>query len=267
MIETIRQWVACPFYYSAIFIGFLRQDIIGRYKGTMAGLLWIILSPLATMFSFAFVFSVVLKMRLNLDEVGTDSFVIYLLSGLLPWLMFSQALQNAPQVLIEKSNIITKVKFPIQVLPYVSGAVFFVTNGVGLGLFMLYLIFNGYVGLSWLGLIPLLLAFYLFVVGLIAIISATAVYFRDLAQIVTVVVSLWFYMTPILYPLSMVPEKYQGVMQINPAYFFIHSFRQILLNNSVPYLVFSIFIIMSLVIYFLGGIYFNKVKAGFGDIL
>ena len=122
-------------------------------------------------------------------------------------------------------------------------------------------------GLSWLGLIPLLLAFYLFVVGLTAIVSATAVYFRDLAQIVGVVVTLWFYMTPILYPLSMVPEKYQWVMKINPAYFFIHSFRQILLNNTVPYLVFSIFIGLSLLVYFLGGLYFNKVKSGFGDIL
>ena len=167
-------------------------------------------------------------------ETGTDSFAVYFLTGLLPWTAFSEALTNATEALLGRANLITKVAFPLEILPMTGVMVSFCLNALGFAMFLIYLIWKGYFHMAWLWLPVVISSHMVFTLGLVALISALSVFLRDVRQFMGTVLSLWFFLTPIIYPLSMVPENLRWMMKLNPMYPFVELYHQVLLFHSLP---------------------------------
>ena len=203
----LKRWIEVPFHHQTLFWGFVANEIKGRFAGSMGGFLWSLLTPLANLIIYIFVFSLVLKIRLKPMETGTDSFAVYFLAGMLPWIAFSEALGNAAEVFLGRANLIAKVAFPLEMLPISGVMVPFFLNGLGFGMYLVYLGFMGYLHPAWLWLPMVVLLHMVFARwGLSPWLPALAVFIRDVRQFMgTVICLLWFFLTPIIYPLSMVP--------------------------------------------------------------
>ncbi len=266
MLSLLKQWLLSPLYHKTLFIGFIRQDIQGRFAGSIGGLFWSILTPLANIFIYIFVFSFIMKVRVAITDTGTDSFVIYLLSGLLPWLAFSEALSRANSLLLDKSGLITKVSFPVEVLPAVGTSVSFLLNGIAYGLFLAYLVLQGYASIFWCYLPLVVLLHFFFTLGLVAFLSALSVFIRDTQQVMGLVLHSWLYLTPIIYPLGLIPITYQKYFYINPLYAFIELYREVLLAQHITPEILFLACFFTLLSCF-GGWFFMRTRHAFSDVL
>ena len=266
-MKNVMGWLWAVVDYPTLFWAFLRQDLRDRYAGTYGGALWSIATPVANMLIYLFVFSVVLKIRVNIEDAGTDSFVIFFISGLIPWLAFSEALSRAPHVLSSNANLIKKVSFPVEILTFVTVGTSFILNGIALLVFMLYLGVAGYANINWL-LLPLLIVIHmLFTQGLVGLAAIFGLFFRDFGNLVTIIIQIWFYATPILYPLSMVPAEYQNIVTLNPIYPFIELYREILLGSELTWHYLLIDCIIAIVTLYLGGRFFMRARDAIGDFV
>jgi lipopolysaccharide transport system permease protein len=264
---TIRNWLSAPFRYPTLFWGFVHQEIRGRYAGSMGGLIWSIITPLSNMLIYIFVFSVVFKIRLKPMETGTESFVLYLLSGLLPWIAFSEAIGGSAGMFVGKAGLITKVAFPLEVVPVASVVVTFALNGIGFLAFLVYLTIEGYSDMTWLYLPIATLIFMIFTLGAMVLLASLSVFIRDIQQVIGSALSLWMYLTPILYPVTLLSEELQQVIYLNPVYPFIELYHQLLLKHHLPLDLLG-FAIGYAVIAFLTGVWFySRSRNAFADVL
>ena len=250
-----------------LLLQFIRRDIYSQYAGSVAGLLWTIITPLSQLLVYSFLFTVIFKVRLSRLEIGTDSFIVFFLSGLLSWTAFFDALVRSASVIIQNSNLVTKVAFPVELLPISTVASSFLLAGSGWILFLIWLIAKGCASFYWI-LLPLPVLFlFLFTLGLAWILSAISVYLRDMQQILNVVLNIWFYFTPILYPLSMVPQSMQWAIKLNPIYYFIDLIREILFKHTISMSTLLISFFLSLALFLIGFICFRHFRSGFADVL
>ncbi len=256
-----------PWRYHHLLFEFVNRDIRGRFAGTFAGTLWTVINPIATMLAYFFVFSVVIKMRVTVEEVGTNNFLIFFLSGFFPWLMFSESLIKAVNSLVVQSGLITRMVFPVELLPLSALLSSFILNGAGFLLFLLYLAFAGYGHPSWVFLPLLVVMEMLFALGLSWLLAALCVFIRDIAEVLNIVIMLWFFGTPVIYPGSMVPASLRPLFDLNPMFFFIRGYRELLLFHRLdPWLVLEL-LFFSLFVCLLGGWFFARLKPSFGDVL
>lgn len=262
----MTRWITEPFRHRTLFWAFFNQEIKGRFAGSIFGLIWGVLLPLANLLIYIFVFTVVFKIRLK-PEDGTESFVLFLLSGLLPWMAFSEALASSPGIFVGKANLITKVAFPIELLPISGVAVVFFMNSVGMLLFLCFLAVQGYLNLSWLALPVVIGVHMLFTLGLVVLIASLSVFIRDIQQMIGVVLSLWMYLTPILYPITMVPEQIQWILYLNPMCLFIELYHQVLLSKIIPWGMLSGCSVLSLAMFLAGAAFYGKSRNAFADVL
>ena len=266
-MRLIRQWLGAPVAYHTLYRDFVVQDLGGRYAGSMGGLAWTVLVPLAQLAVYVFVFSTIMRVDVDRSAVGTDRFVIYLLTGMIPWLAFAESLTRAPSLLVERASLITKVAFPVEILPLVGSSVPFLLNGVGFGILLVYLAFYGYADVVWLSLPLVVVMQFLFTVGVVAIVSALGVFVRDIQQFIGIVVFTWFFLTPIVYPLSMVPEAFRGWLRLNPMFPFIDLYRSILLRNAVAPGSCVATSLLAVTVFLAGGWLFLRFKPAFADVL
>lgn len=244
------------------------KDIKSRYAGSLFGPLWIVVTPLYQILLYTFLFSVILKVRFE-EGAGTSSFVIYFLAGLIPWLFFAEATTRGVSVFIENAHIIKNVKFPMEVC--VASAV--ISSAVTFFIYTIfYLMMLTAMGLLKIQAFPVLifpLAIQLLLTaGLSFGLGSIAVFFRDLTQVFGMILNLGFFLTPIVYPSSAIPEKFIWIFDINPFYYIVEMYRDILVRGKLPDAVSFIFpAVFSLVIFFAGYHIFNKTKEAFKDIL
>jgi len=265
--RIFKRWVQIPFHHRTLFWGFVNNEIRGRFAGSMGGFLWSLLTPLANLIIYIFVFSIVLKIRLKPMETGTDSFAVYFLAGLLPWIAFTESLDSATDIFLSRANLITKVAFPLEILPMVGVVVPFCLNGLGFGMYLVYLKFMGYCHLGWLWLLLVVPVHMVFTLGLVVMISSLSVFLRDVRQFMGTVISLWFFSTPIIYPLSMVPGQFQWLIKLNPMYPFVELYHQILLSHSISTNLFTCAMGLALFSFISGVLFFERFKHAFSDVL
>ncbi len=263
----LSAWLLAPFRYKTLFKGFVNQEIRGRYAGSMGGFTWYVLTPLTNLFIYIFVFSVVLQIRMKPMETGTDSFAVYLLSGLLPWLAFSEAASAAPAMIVQKAGLITKMAFPTEILPISGVTVTYLVNGVGILLLLGFLTIKGYCSVMWLWAPVVFGAQMVFTLGFVIMISSLSVFIRDIQQFIGIGIQLWFYLTPIFYPLSMVPEKYRSFFMLNPMHPFIELYHMILLRNEISWTLLGCCGATSCVMFVAAILFFNRAKNAFSDVL
>jgi lipopolysaccharide transport system permease protein len=262
----VKRWITEPFQHRTLFWGFVNQDIKGRYAGSVFGMIWSLVLPLANLLIYIFVFTVIFKIRLK-PENGTEDFVLYLLSGLLPWMAFSEALGSSPGIFVGKANLITKVAFPIELLPISGVAVVFFMNSIGLLFFIVFLAIQGYCNFSWLVLPVVMGVHMLFTLGLVVLIASLSVFIRDIQQVIGVVLSLWMYLTPILYPITMVPEQIQWILYLNPMCMYIELYHQVLLCKTIPWGMLLNCFVLALAMFIAGTGFFGKSRNAFADVL
>jgi len=247
---------------------FVSRDIRGRYVNSVLGLWWAVIQPLALLALYTFVFSIVMRGRLG-DGSSTGEFALYLFCGLLPWLALSDALTRSSSVLIEQSPLIKKVVFPSEILPVHLVLSAIVVEIVGLAVFLGIVVMWGRLpGLALLALPVLLVLQFLFTTGAAWLLATLAVYLRDVRQVVGLVLTLWMFLTPIVYPPSMVPERYQWLLAINPMTTIVGAYRGAMLENRWPEAgPLAVFAVIAIVLFVSGYWLFTRSKRTFADLL
>jgi lipopolysaccharide transport system permease protein len=246
----------------------LLKDLKARYTGSVLGPLWTFIPPVYQMLLYTFLFGMLLKVRFE-EGGGALSFVIHLLAGLIPWLFFQESTQRGVNSFIEHSHIIKNVKFPVEVCVFVSVLSSMTTFLINMAFYCLLLIFEGRLDPSsavWIFL-PLSIQL-LMTLGLSLGLGSIAVFFRDIAQAVGMVFNLIFFLTPIMYPASIIPERLRWVFTINPFYNLTEIYRGILVKGTVAPPETFLYPLSAAIVFSLGGYYiFLKTKDAFKDIL
>jgi homopolymeric O-antigen transport system permease protein len=243
----------------------VRRDILGRYRGSFGGAFWTIISPLLLMLTYFFVFGVVLR-----DRQSTRSgFALYFLSGMLPWLAFSEAVGRAPTVLIEHRNFVKKLVFAVETLPVNLVAAGLVTEVFAVLLYCIFLAFAR-PGIPptvvWLPM--LLIPQLLFTAGLSWFLAALGAFVRDLGQVIGFVLTLWFFITPICYPEASLPHSATLLLSKNPIYVLVSGYRAIFLYGQAPAFgpLWKLWIV-SAIVFILGHAWFYKLRKSFADMI
>jgi ABC-type polysaccharide/polyol phosphate export permease len=246
----------------------VRRDFEQRYVGSAAGWLWGLIHPLVLLLSWTFVFQICIKISLPRGEV-TQNYAMFLLCGFLPWLLFQETVQRSASSLVEQANLITKTVFPAEVLP-VS---IFISALISHLLTLALVIVAVALVLKHFSLMILLLPVYMFLLGLFAIgvgwlVASLHVYLRDTAQVVTVVLTLWFWLTPIFIYEEMYPESVRFLLALNPLAYLVRAYRDRLLSYRLPSLEeFAVLTACGLGAFIVGGLFFRHLKRGFADVL
>ncbi|MBN2420128.1 MAG: ABC transporter permease [Deltaproteobacteria bacterium] len=266
-ISLISQPMISPVKYWNLVKGFVIREIRGRFAGTAGGLMWALATPLVTIIVYLFVFSLILRVQVTASETGTDSFGVYFLCGLFPWLLFADGISNSVGCLLNNANLITKVVFPVEVLPLSSVVSGYVINGTGMALFWIYLAFTGYAHWMWFMVIPVLFLQMVFTLGLALLLSSACVFIRDIKEVTGIIIMIWFFITPVFYPMSMVPDGIREFMTLNPMVGYMQIYRGILLVHKIYAQEFIVVTGFSVFSYAAGAWFFMRAKRAFGDVL
>jgi homopolymeric O-antigen transport system permease protein len=224
MIELVRE----TYRYRELIWALALKDLKIRYKRSVLGFLWALLNPALLMLVLTLVFS-------NIMRLPIPHYAIFLLSVLLPWTFFSQSLSYAVESIVSNGDLIKKVRVAKLVFPMAA----LVSNMINLFLSLLplavlVLAMRHPFYWTWLYLPVPLLALTLFTLGMSFFFAAANVYYRDVAHILQVVLSAWFYVTPIIYSLEFIPEQYRWIFKLNPLIYVINGFRLSVYYGMLP---------------------------------
>jgi len=220
--------------YRHFIISSIRGDLKGRFVRSRLGGLWFILHPLAQALIFSIVLSEVLKARLP-DTDSPAAYPIYLLSGMAAWTLFSEILTRSMTVFIEQAPVMKKIAFPRLCLPVIVGGTALINHLLLLVALFVIFIFLGHIPGRALVLLPIgiiLIAAIGF--GLGVILGVMNVFIRDVAQVMMIVLQLWYWLTPIVYPANVLPEKYAFLIGLNPIAPLVALYQDALLFNRWP---------------------------------
>lgn len=234
-----------------------------RYRGSMLGFLWTFLNPLCLMLVYVLVF----RYYIRFNEV--PHYTVFLFCGLLPWLWVTSALLEGTSSIVSGGHLITKSMFPPQILPAVSVLTSMVNFVLSLPLLFIFMLLDG-VEIPWTAaLLPLVMCGQaLFLYGLVLLFSALNVFFRDVQHIVGNALTFLFFLCPILYPSSIVPEQFRAILILNPFASLTQFYHQILLEGVVPdMLSVSAFMLLSLVTVMGGALVFQAYRESFAEML
>jgi ABC-type polysaccharide/polyol phosphate export permease len=245
----------------------VRRDFAKRFVGSAAGWLWTIIQPLVLLLSWVFVFQWCLKVP---PPPGAgDNYTLYLFCGYLPWLLFQETAQRSATVLVESSNLITKTVFPSEILPVTVFLSSLISHCIGVAIaFAAVLWTTGHVS-PWLALLP----FYTFLLGLFAVgfswvAASLQVYLRDTAQVVIVLLTGWFWLTPIFLDVTHFPERARFLVDWNPLAPVVQAYRALLMGAQPPEAgALGVLAATATVMFVLGGLFFRHLKRGFADVL
>jgi lipopolysaccharide transport system permease protein len=213
-----------------------RREVLGRYRGSLLGLGWSFVSPLLMLGVYTFVFVGVFKARWpGAESGGGVEFALQLMAGLMVFNLFAELASRAPHLVLEQPNLVKKVIFPLEVLPWVSvlaAGFHWLLNALVLCLAVLAV--RGALPVSALALPLVIAAFLPFLLGLCWFLSALGVFVRDVNQMMLMVVSMGMFLSPVFYSSKALPEILQGWMWLNPLVFVIESVRAVLLQGLWP---------------------------------
>lgn len=241
------------------------RDVKARYKQSILGYFWVILNPLAQMLVMSFAFSVI--MRIPTNASSHIPYSVFLFVALLPWNLFSTSLIASTSSLVSSSSLITKIYFPRTILVLSAITAKIVDFLFALIILIVYMIiYQIPINLNILWVIPIFLIQQTFTLGLSFFLAASNLLYRDIQYLLSLLLTLWFYITPVIYPADIVPERYKIFFQINPMAVIVNAYRQTILGGNSPNLIsLSIALILSLLTFYLGFSYFKSREKIFAD--
>ena len=257
-------------HYRRLILQMTRREVVGRYKGSVMGLLWSFLTPLFMLAVYTFVFSVVFKARWTTspDESKGD-FAVLLFAGMIVHGLFAEVLNRAPGLILANVNYVKKVVFPLEILPVISMCTALFHTGVSLLVLVCAIVLVNGEFHSTMLLVPLIaLPYILFVQGLAWALASLGVYLRDVGQTIGIITMIMLFMSPVFFPISSLPVEMRPLMEANPLTFIIEQVREVLIWGHMPnWIGLAKYSVMALMTAWLGYAWFQKTRKGFADVL
>ena len=250
--------------YSDLIKQLTLREIKSRYKQSFLGYAWVILNPFFQMLVMTFVFSYIMRIpSLNLP------YPIFLYVALLPWTLFANSLSSAVNSLVSNSSLLKKIYFPREIFiisTLMAKVVDFLLSIFVLIGFLVY--FKIHLTIYVLWVIPIFIIQEFFTYGLSLILAAFNLFYRDIQYLLNLIIMLWMYLTPVIYPVEMVPDRFRFVFKLNPMAVFINAYRQVVLGGASPkFSSLAIGALVSFLTYFIGIRIFKKLEGLFADVV
>lgn len=230
MVEKLRRiWT-----YRGFIVGSVRREFQLKYRNSMLGVAWMVINPLAMIFVYTVIFSKVMRARLP-GESGAFGYSIFLCAGVLTWGLFTEIVSRSQTVFIENANLLKKLSFPRLCLPIVTVLGALLNFAIVFGLFTTFLLVSGnFPGWSYLALAPVLAILVVFSVGLGVALGVLNVFFRDVGLLFGIVLQFWFWFTPVVYPVTILPEFARRLLVLNPMAGLMLACQRILVSRQWP---------------------------------
>jgi ABC-type polysaccharide/polyol phosphate export permease len=231
---------APPWAYRGLIWNFAVRDVKSRFKGAVLGWAWSLLVPIFTVLIYALVFSAVFRATPPPFPDGrAGNYVVFLLSGLVVWTGFANTLNTAVGTLLATGPLLQKIYFPSYAPVLGSVLSSLMQTGIELGILLAILVAVSNVSAAWLFVVPWALLFVVFVASVTYVLATFNVYFRDLSYLISVGLQLLFFLTPIIYPITLVPQEWHGlparaIVAASPLAAFVESFKSLIYLLSVP---------------------------------
>ena len=251
-----------------LFLNFLSREIKSRYVGSISGFFWSLIHPLALLAVYAFVFTAIF--RVKFPQLEGHSFIVFVAVALWPWLAFQEGVQRGTLAVQGSAGLVKKVAFPHELLVHGAVGATYIVHGIGFLLVLVVLWLNGAaLYLSALPMVVLILAMqYLVTSGLALLLGGLQILLKDVEHFLTPLFMVWFYATPILYPVGLVPPAMQQVIALNPMTYFADRMRDLLLyGNLQPKLADFVMLASGFVIFLAGRWVFYRLSPHFEDFL
>ncbi len=250
----------------------VRRDLESRYKGSILGNLWPLINQLSQLLIYTYVFSVVLQVKLSIKSLPENNFTfgLWLFAGLLPWLAFSGGLTQSASSVVKQHNLVKKVVFPLALLPLVPILSTFVESSFGLIMLIFFVAINAHTLHPTLALLPLIwLTQLLLTAGLGYLTAGLTVFLRDVPQTLAVVLNIWMYLTPIIYPASAIPEEWRSIVfWLNPMTAIVEVYRDLILVGKVEHWgEWGVSSIIAFVMFCSGFYVYKRLRIAFADVL
>lgn len=253
ILKHISLFIPVVMQYRQVIANLVRRDLKIRYKGSILGIIWAFLNPLGTMLIFLFIFSYVAKFQTD------EPYALFLLTAIIPWAFLANSLQKSVTILVDHSPMVKKVYFPREILPLSTVLAEMIHLLLGLFLLFILLLIVYPKGLVFIWLVPgVLLIQFMFTLGLCLFVAACNIFLKDTAQILSILLTFWYFLTPIFYPVTIIPKSLHYIYLINPAASIVTLYRYAMLGRN-EYLFFSVIVsLLSAVIVLLFGYYYFK---------
>ncbi|MCI9429069.1 MAG: ABC transporter permease [Lachnospiraceae bacterium] len=249
-----------------------KNDFKTRFAGSYLGIVWAFVQPVVTILVYWVVFEKGLNAKAEVLANGVEApYVLWLTAGIVPWFYFSEALSNGTTALLEYNYLVKKVVFKISILPIIKIiAATFIHGFFVLFMLLLFMVHGYFPDAHTLQLIYFSFCLFVFVLGISYTTCSIVLFFRDLTQIIGIVLQVGMWATPILWKLSMVPEQYQILFKLNPVFYIVNGYRSALLEKTWFWEDFystMFFWITTAVIFGIGTLIFKRLKVHFADVL
>jgi lipopolysaccharide transport system permease protein len=247
----------------------VRREVVGRYRGSIMGMMWSFLNPVLMLAVYTFVFSVVFKARWSVGSDSKTEFALVLFAGLLVFNLFAECVNRSPTLILSNTNYVKKVVFPLEILPWVTlGTALFHMSISFIVWLIFYVIFFGQPQITVLLLPLILLPLILITMGLSWMLASLGVYLRDVSQIIGIMITTLMFLSPIFYPLSSLPVQYQRILYLNPLTPTIEQAREALIWGHAPdFMNLGLYTLVGAIITWVGFAWFQKTRKGFADVL
>lgn len=263
------EMIASMWRNRSLVMALTKREVIGRYRGSILGILWSFFNPIFMLVVYTFIFSVVFKARWSGGSDSKTEFALILFAGLIVYSLFTECVNRAPSLILANVNYVKKVVFPLEILPMVAlfASLFhFMVSLIAWLIF--YLIFFGKPQHSIIFLPLVILPLIFLTVGLSWFLASLGVYLRDISQIVGVLTSALMFLSPIFYPISALPPEFQTLIHLNPLTLIIESTREVLVWGNIPSIkLWAIQLAVSVMLAWLGFVWFQQTRKGFADVL
>lgn len=247
----------------------IKREVIGRYRGSVLGILWSFLNPVFMLLVYTFMFSVVFKARWHGGSDSKTEFALILFAGLMVFNLFAEVLNRAPSLILSNVNYVKKIIFPLEILPL--AALGTATFHLMISFFVwiiFYFIFFGLPPLTAIFLPIILVPLMLLTLGFAWLLASLGVYLRDVGQIISVSTTALMFLSPVFYPVSALPPDYQTLFLANPITPIVEAVRGILIWGKYPdWALYLSHFFISIFIAWLGFAWFQLTRKGFADVL
>lgn len=268
-LSSAVSMVSQPLKYHNLIWQLAQREVIGRYRGSVMGLLWSFLNPIFMLTVYTFFFSIVYKARWGTTNGSKFDFAVTLFAGLIPFSLFSECVNRAPHLIINNVNYVKKVIFPLEILSWVNlGSALF---HAAVSLIVLLLFFFGiHHFIHWTAVfLPIVnLPLILLILGLSWFLSSVGVFIRDATHTVTMFTTALMFLSPVFYSVASIPEGYRKFIEMNPLTSIIEQNRAVLIDGIMPnWYSFGVSMVIGLVVAWLGYYWFEKTRPAFADVV
>lgn len=251
------------YQYRGMIFSSIQKDLDASYRRSFLGTLWLLLNPLFQLIVYNIVFSEIL-------QIETENYFVFLAAALIPWIFFSTSITGGARCLLDAQDMVKKVYYPREITPISYTITAAITMILSIGVIYLLLIISGTdINLEAMAFLPLLIIIeFIFALGIVLIVSALTVYFRDMEFILGILTMAWQFLTPVMYPIDIVPEELKPIWRLNPMTPIIEAYRTVIYDQMVPSIQqLGLSVIVMLVAIILGCRIFSKLQKGFAEEL